>query len=93
MSLEISKLKGVSIKLHFTLIIILAFYPGLSSGFMTRFYPNLDPLMYWIIGIAGAIIFLVSSLSLLNFNDPIIEKDRILTSGMMSERRMLKSLI
>jgi Zn-dependent protease/CBS domain-containing protein len=63
MSLEISKVKGVPIKLHFTLIIILALLSWtLSSGFMPRFYPNLDPLLYWIMGIAGAITLIFSIL-------------------------------
>ncbi len=61
MSLEISKVKGVPIRLHFTLIIILALLSWtLSSGFMPRFYPNLDPLAYWIMGVAGAIILIFS---------------------------------
>jgi Zn-dependent protease len=61
MSLEISKVKGVPIKLHFTLIIILVLLSWtLSSGFMPRFYPNLDPLAYWIMGVAGAIVLIVS---------------------------------
>ena len=29
---------------------------------MPRFYPNLDPLLYWIMGIAGAITLIVSIL-------------------------------
>ena len=63
MSLEISKVMGVPIKLHFTLIIILALLSWtLSSGFMPRFYPNLDPVLYWIMGIAGAIVLIVSIL-------------------------------
>ncbi len=63
MSLEISKVKGVPIKLHFTLIIILALLSWtLSSGFMPRFYPDLNPLAYWIMGIAGAIVLIVSIL-------------------------------
>lgn len=61
MSLEISKVKGVPIRLHFTLIIILALLSWtLSSGFMPRFYPNLDPLAYWIMGIAGSIVLIFS---------------------------------
>jgi len=61
MSLEISKVKGVPIKLHFTLIIILVLLSWtLSSGFMPRLYPNLDPLVYWIMGVAGAIVLIVS---------------------------------
>jgi len=63
MSLEVSKVKGVPIKLHFTLIIILALLSWtLSSGFMPTFYPGLDPLLYWIMGITGGIIMIVSIL-------------------------------
>ena len=63
MSLEISKVMGVPIKLHFTLIIILALLSWtLSSSFMPRFYPNLDPLLYWVMGVAGASILIVSIL-------------------------------
>ena len=59
MSLEISKVKGVPIKLHFSLIIILALLSWtLSSGFMPRFYPDLNPLAYWIMSIAGVIILI-----------------------------------
>ena len=32
----------------------------LSSGFMPQFYPNLGVLPYWIMGVAGAIILIVS---------------------------------
>lgn len=63
MSLEISKFRGVPIKLHFTLIIILVLLSWtLSSGFMPRFYPNLDPLAYWVMGVAGAVILIISVL-------------------------------
>jgi Zn-dependent protease len=63
MSLEISKFRGVPIKLHFTLIIILVLLSWtLSSGFMPRFYPNLDPLAYWVMGVGGAVILIISVL-------------------------------
>ena len=61
MSLEISKFRGVPIKLHFTLIIILALVSWtLSSGFMPQFYPNLGIISYWVMGVAGAFILIIS---------------------------------
>ncbi len=61
MSLEVSRFRGVPIKLHFSLIIILVLLSWtLSSGFMPQLYPNLGVLPYWIMGVAGAIILIVS---------------------------------
>ncbi|HYO05847.1 MAG TPA: site-2 protease family protein, partial [Phototrophicaceae bacterium] len=63
MSLQIAKVKGIPIKLHFTLIIVFALVTWtLASGFMPRFYPNLDSSSYWIMGIAGAIVLFISVL-------------------------------
>ncbi len=63
MSLQIAKVKGIPIKLHFTLIIVFALVTWtLASGFMPRFYPNLDSSSYWIMGIAGAIVLFMSVL-------------------------------
>ncbi|HYO07285.1 MAG TPA: site-2 protease family protein [Phototrophicaceae bacterium] len=63
MSVQIAKVKGIPIKLHFTLIIVFALVTWtLASGFMPRFYPNLDSSSYWIMGIAGAIVLFMSVL-------------------------------
>ncbi len=63
MSLQIAKVKGIPIKLHFTLIIVFALVTWtLASGFMPRFYPNLESSSYWIMGIAGAIVLFMSVL-------------------------------
>ena len=63
MSLQISKIKGVPIKLHFTLIIVFFLITWtLASGFMPQFYPNLTITHYWIMGVAGAIILFISVL-------------------------------
>jgi Zn-dependent protease/predicted transcriptional regulator len=62
-SVQIAKVKGIPIKLHFTLIIVFALVTWtLASGFMPRFYPNLDSSSYWIMGIAGAIVLFMSVL-------------------------------
>jgi Zn-dependent protease/CBS domain-containing protein len=63
MSFQISEVKGVPIKLHFTLIIVFFLITWtLASGFMPQFFPNLTITHYWIMGIAGAIILFVSVL-------------------------------
>lgn len=63
MSLQISKVKGIPIKLHFTLIIVFFLIAWtLASGFMPQFFPNLSVVHYWIMGIAGAIILFISVL-------------------------------
>jgi Zn-dependent protease/predicted transcriptional regulator len=61
MSLQISKVKGIPIKIHFTLIIVFFLIAWtLASGFMPQFFPNLSTMHYWIMGIAGAIILFIS---------------------------------
>ena len=63
MSLQISKVKGIPIKLHFTLIAVFFLIAWtLASGFMPQFFPNPSIVHYWIMGIAGAIILFVSVL-------------------------------
>jgi Zn-dependent protease/predicted transcriptional regulator len=63
MSFQISKIKGIPIKLHFTLIIVFFLITWtLASGFMPQFFPNLSAIHYWIMGIAGAIILFISVL-------------------------------
>jgi Zn-dependent protease len=63
MSFQISKVKGIPIKLHFTLVIVFFLIAWtLASGFMPQFFPNLPMIHYWIMGIVGAIILFVSVL-------------------------------
>src|SRR5215208_1014629 len=63
MSLQITKVKGIPIKLHFTLIIVFFLIAWtLASGFMPQYFPNLSTIHYWIMGIAGAIILFISVL-------------------------------
>lgn len=63
MSLQIAKVSGIPIKLHFTLVIAIALISfTLASDFMPFFFPGLDPIEYWIIGIIGAIIMFLSVL-------------------------------
>jgi Zn-dependent protease/predicted transcriptional regulator len=63
MSFQISKVKGIPIKLHFTLVIVFFLIAWtLASGFMPQFFPNLPMIHYWIMGIVGAIILFASVL-------------------------------
>jgi Zn-dependent protease/CBS domain-containing protein len=63
LSLQIAKVKGIPIKLHFTLAIVFALIAWtLAVSYMPLFYPGLSPLAYWTMGILGAIILLISVL-------------------------------
>src|SRR5918999_1768170 len=63
MSFQVSKVKGIPIKLHFTLVIVFFLITWtLASTFMPQFFPNLPMIHYWIMGIVGAIILFVSVL-------------------------------
>jgi Zn-dependent protease/predicted transcriptional regulator len=63
MSFQISKVKGIPIRLHFTLVIVFFLIAWtLASGFMPQFFPNLSIIHYWIMGIVGAIILFISVL-------------------------------
>jgi Zn-dependent protease/predicted transcriptional regulator len=63
MSLQVGKIKNIPIKLHFTLIIVFFLISWtLATGFMPNYYPNLNNLHYWIMGIIGAIILFISVL-------------------------------
>ncbi|MEJ7642267.1 MAG: hypothetical protein WKF36_08755 [Candidatus Nitrosocosmicus sp.] len=58
MSLQITKVKGIPIRIHFTLIIVFVLVSWtLATGFMPRFFPNLNPSYYWVMGITGAFIY------------------------------------
>lgn len=63
MSLQIAKVKGIPIRLHFTLGIVFALIAWtLAVSYMPLFYPGLPQSAYWAMGILGAIILLVSVL-------------------------------
>src|ERR671921_862598 len=63
MSLQIARVKGIPIKIHFTLIIVFVLVSWtLASGTMPRYFPNLDSPSYWAMGISGAFILFLSVL-------------------------------
>src|ERR687887_377924 len=55
MSLQIAKIKGIPIRLHFTLIIVFFLITWtLAGSLMPEIHPGLTRTEYWIIGILGA---------------------------------------
>src|SRR5215207_1785097 len=61
MSFQIAKVKGISVRLHFTLLIVFFLIAWtLASSFMPRYFPNLTIVQYWIMGATGAIILFIS---------------------------------
>ncbi|MGC2667803.1 MAG: site-2 protease family protein, partial [Candidatus Nitrosopolaris sp.] len=63
MSLQVTKIKGIPIRLHFTLVIVSFLIAwALATMLMPEIYPGLNISVYWIMGIIGAIILLVSVL-------------------------------
>jgi len=63
MSLEVGKVKGIPIRLHFTLLLVsLLVVWVLATMLMPEIYPGLSSSLYWTMGAAGAIILLVSVL-------------------------------
>ena len=63
MSLQVAKVKGIPIKLHFTLVIVFALITWtLAVSYMPLFYPGLPQSAYWTMGIFGAIILFISVL-------------------------------
>ncbi|MDQ4050424.1 MAG: site-2 protease family protein, partial [Thermoproteota archaeon] len=63
MSLQVAKVKGIPIKLHFTLAIVFALITWtLAVSYMPLFYPGLPQAAYWTMGILGAIILFISVL-------------------------------
>jgi Zn-dependent protease/predicted transcriptional regulator len=61
LSFQIAKVKGIPVRLHFTLIIVFLLIAWtLASNFMPQYFPDLAPIQYWIMGIAGAIVLFVS---------------------------------
>jgi Zn-dependent protease len=62
-SLQVAKVKGIPIKLHFTLLIVFALIAWtLAVGFMPPLYPNLPKAAYWIMGVIGAAVLFASVL-------------------------------
>lgn len=62
-SLQVAKVKGIPIKLHFTLAIVFALIAWtLAVNYMPLFYPGLPQSAYWTMGILGAIVLFVSVL-------------------------------
>ncbi|MBV9177540.1 MAG: site-2 protease family protein [Nitrososphaeraceae archaeon] len=56
MSIQITKIKGIPIRLHFTLIVVFFLIAWtLSASLMPEIHPGLTRVQYWIIGILGTI--------------------------------------
>lgn len=63
MSLQIARIKGIPIRLHFTLIIVFFLISWtLAVAFMPEFFPGLSSIEYWVMGVSGAILLFVSVL-------------------------------
>ena len=63
MSVQVGKIQGIPIRLHFTLVIAIVLISfTLSHDFMPFYFPGLDSMQYWIIGITGAVIMFLSVL-------------------------------
>ncbi len=63
MSLQVAKVKGIPIKLHFTLAIVFALITWtLAVSYMPLLYPDLPQSAYWTMGILGGIILFISVL-------------------------------
>lgn len=63
MSVQVAKIKGIPVRLHFTLIIAIALISfTLASDFMPSLFPGLTTADYWVIGVVGAVIMFLSVL-------------------------------
>jgi Zn-dependent protease/predicted transcriptional regulator len=63
LSLQVVKVKGIPIKLHFTLAIVFALIAWtLAFSYMPLLYPGLPQSAYWTLGILGAIVLFISVL-------------------------------
>ena len=61
MSLNIGKVMGIPVKIHYTLwLVLLLIAWSLADGYMPAHYPGLGIATYWTIGIVSAIILFVS---------------------------------
>lgn len=63
MSLQLGRIKGIPIRLHFTLVIVSFLVVwALATMLMPEIYPGLNTTAYWFMGVVGAIILFVSVL-------------------------------
>jgi Zn-dependent protease/predicted transcriptional regulator len=63
MSLQVVKIKGIPIRLHFTLIVVFFLITWtLATQFMPQAYPGLNTAEYWIMGAIGAAVLFISVL-------------------------------
>jgi Zn-dependent protease/predicted transcriptional regulator len=63
LSLQVAKIRGIPIRLHFTLLIAFILISWtVSAHLMPEIYPGLSIAEYWTIGIIGAIILFISVL-------------------------------
>jgi Zn-dependent protease len=63
LSLQVAKIRGIPIRLHFTLLIAFILISWtVSAHLMPEIYPRLSIAEYWTIGIIGAIILFISVL-------------------------------
>jgi Zn-dependent protease/predicted transcriptional regulator len=63
MSLQIGKIRGIPIRLHFTLLIVFSLVTWtLAASFMPELFPGLPSAEYWIMGIVGAALLFTSVL-------------------------------
>ena len=61
MSLNIGRIIGIPVRIHYTLwLVLLLIAWSLAEGYMPQHYPGLGPTTYWAIGIVSAIILFVS---------------------------------
>jgi len=63
LSLQVGKISGIKIQLHFTLIIAFALFAWtISTYFMPEYVPNLEQMEYWLLGIVSTILLFFSIL-------------------------------
>ena len=61
MSLNIGRVMGIPVKIHYTLwLVLLLIAWSLADGYMPAHYPGLDTSTYWAIGIISAMVLFVS---------------------------------
>jgi hypothetical protein len=55
LSFQIARVKGIPVRLHFTLVIAFVLITWtLAASFMPLYYPDLTAAEYWAMGAAGA---------------------------------------
>lgn len=63
MSLKVAEIKGIPVKLHFTLLLVFFLVSWtLATGFMPQLYPGLSAAQYWTMGLVGAVVLFGSVL-------------------------------